>query len=86
MSASSPVMVEENDKSYTEKIAHVHSQDRSDAEIEGQIEDERGQDEALKFTAQHVEVSEEAARRVRRKIDLHMLPWYAQIPQLITIA
>ncbi|BDD56411.1 hypothetical protein MAP00_001870 [Monascus purpureus] len=75
MSTSNSAVPDENDndKNFMENIALNASQDRSDAEC--QVEDERGQDEALEFAAHQVEISKETERNVRRKIDFHMLPW-----------
>lgn len=58
----------------TEKLAPVPSQDRSD--MEDQVKYEKGTDEALKFVGGHaIQITEEAEKRVRRKIDLYILPW-----------
>ena len=70
-------------KDYSEKVAPVQSREHSD--IEGHVEYENGEDEALKFTGHRVEISEEESRRVCRKIDLHMLPWYAHSAYAATV-
>ena len=65
--------VPEETKDYTEKVAPAQSQEPS--ELEGYIGYEKGEDEALKLAAHRIDISEEAARKVSKKIDLHMLPW-----------
>lgn len=57
-----------------EKLAPIPSRDRSD--MEGQVKYESGTDEALKFVSGHaVQYTPEDEKRVRRKIDLYILPW-----------
>lgn len=84
MSTSNSAVLDENDndKNFMEKIALITSQDRLD--VECQVEDERGQDEVLKFAAHQVEISKEAERNVRRKIDFHMLPWMCGLSAAIS--
>lgn len=58
-----------------EKLAPVPSRDRSD--MEGQMKYDTGTDEALKFISGHaVQYTPEDEKRVRRKIDFYILPWY----------
>lgn len=75
---SSPISgMPEEKKDYTDKVAPVQFRE-SVSDIEGgHVEYEKGEDEALKFVTHRVEISEEASRKVCKKIDYHMLPWYA---------
>ena len=57
-----------------EKLAQVPSRDRSD--VECQVKYDAGTDEELKFISCHaVQYTLEDEKRVRRKIDLYILPW-----------
>jgi hypothetical protein len=57
-----------------EKLAPVPSRDRSD--MEGQMKYDTGTDEALRFISGHaIQYTPEDEKRVRRKIDLYILPW-----------
>jgi hypothetical protein len=57
-----------------EKLAQVPSRDRS--YVECQVIYDAGTDEALKFISGHaVQYTPEDEKRVRRKIDLYILPW-----------
>lgn len=57
-----------------ENLGQVPSRDRSD--VECQVKYDTGTDEALKFISGHaVQYTPEDEKRVRRKIDLYILPW-----------
>ena len=61
----------------TEKVANVTTNPpKEESDIGDMVKYENGQDEALKYIqAVSGSYTEEDERRVRRKIDMYMLPW-----------